>query len=59
MFGSAGWKHSHRTGGGTNQDYEAGLKGLVLDLRDNPGGLLTQSARVAENSSRPASHRFH
>ena len=27
---------------------EAGLKGLVLDLRDNPGGLLTQSARVAE-----------
>ena len=27
---------------------EAGLKGLVIDLRDNPGGLLTQSARVAE-----------
>ena len=27
---------------------EAGLKGLVLDLRDNPGGLLSQSARVAE-----------
>ncbi len=27
---------------------EAGLKGLVLDLRDNPGGLLTESARVTE-----------
>ena len=27
---------------------EAGMKALVLDLRDNPGGLLTQSARVAE-----------
>ena len=25
-----------------------GIKGLVLDLRDNPGGLLTQSARVTE-----------
>ena len=24
------------------------MKALVLDLRDNPGGLLTQSARVAE-----------
>ena len=27
---------------------EAGMKALVMDLRDNPGGLLTQSARVAE-----------
>jgi len=25
-----------------------GMQGLVLDLRDNPGGLLTQSARVTE-----------
>ena len=27
---------------------KAGLKGLVLDLRDNPGGLLDQAVRVAE-----------
>ena len=27
---------------------KAGMKALVLDLRNNPGGLLTQSARVAE-----------
>ena len=27
---------------------EADMKGLILDLRDNPGGLLNQSARVAE-----------
>ena len=27
---------------------ENGMKGLILDLRDNPGGLLTQSARVTE-----------
>jgi len=27
---------------------EASMKALVLDLRDNPGGLLPQSARVAE-----------
>ncbi len=27
---------------------KVGLKGLVLDLRDNPGGLLDQSVRVAE-----------
>ena len=27
---------------------EKGMRGLVLDLRDNPGGLLSQSARVTE-----------
>ena len=27
---------------------KAGLKGLVIDLRDNPGGLLDQSVKVAE-----------
>ena len=27
---------------------KAGMKALVLDLRDNPGGLLTQSVRVTE-----------
>ena len=27
---------------------KAGMKGLVLDLRDNPGGLLQQSSLVAE-----------
>lgn len=27
---------------------KAGIRGLVLDLRNNPGGLLTQAARVAD-----------
>lgn len=30
------------------KDSEGGLQGLVLDLRDNPGGLLDQAVRVAD-----------
>jgi carboxyl-terminal processing protease len=32
---------------------------LILDLRDNPGGLLDQAVQVCEKFLPPANHRFH
>jgi carboxyl-terminal processing protease len=42
---------NEHTGADFAQKYQelekAGMKGLILDLRDNPGGLLTESVKVA------------
>ena len=31
-----------------NEESDGGLRGLILDLRDNPGGLLDQAVRTAD-----------
>jgi carboxyl-terminal processing protease len=41
-------KTSTELGNALAQMERGGMKALVLDLRDNPGGLLTQSVRVTE-----------
>jgi carboxyl-terminal processing protease len=38
---------SERIGAATQSLVKRGAKGIVLDLRDNPGGLLTQAVRTA------------
>jgi carboxyl-terminal processing protease len=57
----------HRTGrrgaaqGGAAAQARAGgqLTGLILDLRNNPGGLLDQAVAVSERLHRPGRDRLH